>query len=310
MARPIRISGTAKGMVYMLGSTIALTSMVTVVRHISLELDALVVAFYRSFFGLLVFTPLFLRRGFAPLRTRRLGLHALRGTIQGAAMVTAFVGYALTEELAKALALDFTAPLFATPFAFLILRERIRMRRITALLAGFLGTLIIVRPGFIALDPGAVALLVSAACWGVALVIIKMLSRTESSMTSTIYSTIFTTPVAFAAAMFVWEWPSWTQFYWLVVIGGLGSLGHVLLVQSFKEADATAVMPLNFLKMIWAAVLGYLIFDEVPDAWTWAGAVVIFASTTYIAYRESRVRRYGHGPRLKRERGGKLELED
>ena len=144
---PSRVPDTLKGMAYMLGSTLAMSSMDMAVKFVSSDMHPFEVAFFRNLFGFLVLTPLFLRYGKGPLRTRRLGLHALRGCIQAFSVLLAFLALSMTE-LAKVAALLFSAPLFASLLAIVVLGENVRLRRVTALVAGLAGTLIILRPGF------------------------------------------------------------------------------------------------------------------------------------------------------------------
>jgi drug/metabolite transporter (DMT)-like permease len=202
-------------------------------------------------------------------------------------MLLYFYGLSVAP-LAKVIAITFTAPLFATVMGVVILHEIIHARRIVALIIGFIGAVIILQPGVVEVDIGSVSIIVSAALWGTAMIIIKILGRTESSLTTTAYATIFLTPFCLIAAIPFWEWPSAEFWPWLFVIGLLGTLGQMSLAQAFKEADITVVLPLDFTKLIWAAILGYLVFGEVPDIWVWIGGTIIFASTTYITFRERR----------------------
>ena len=117
----------------------------------------------------------------------------------------------------------------------------------------------------------------------------EVLARTESSLTATLYYGVFVTPVAFLVALPAWQTPSGGHWLWLAAIGALGSLFQFCLSQALKVADATAVMPLDFTKLIWAALIGYLVFAEVPTLWTWVGGMMIFAAATYISYRERQV---------------------
>lgn len=282
------MSGTLRGMAFMALSTFCLIVMGSIARAISTDLPALEVAFFRSLFGFAVFAPFFVRSGWGPLRTEHFGLHALRGVLQSVALLTAFVGLSLIP-LAKYVALDFSAPLFATLLAVIVLGEKLIARRVLALVVGFTGTLVVVRPGFIALDTGTICMLVAAATWGIALVVIKILTRTDSSITVTVYSTVFTTPIAFVAALFVWQWPTWEQLGLLLVVGALGSFAHVCLTEAFKGGDVTAVMPFEFLKLVWASILGYLLFGEIADVWTWIGGIMIFGAAMVIATGERKV---------------------
>ena len=277
-----------RGMAYMLFCALSFTLMNAVIRHVSATLHPLEIAFFRSLFGLLVFAPLFMRYGFEPLRSRRSGMLLLRGGINVVSMTLFFVGVSLAP-LAKVAALSFTAPLFATVLAVAILGEVIRGRRVAALVIGFTGTLIILRPGLGGMDMGAILVVASSLAFASALIVIKSLSRTESSTTIAIYAALVATPVTFLIALPVWEVPTWSELAWMAVIGTMGSLGHVLTAQAFKEADVTAVLPVDFTKLVWSAVIGYLVFAEVPDAWTWVGGTVIFSAVIYIAYRERHV---------------------
>ena len=277
-----------RGMGLILFSTLGFSGMHAVIRQLGKEdLHPFEIAFFRNLFGLVALSPLFLRYGIGALRTRNLPLHALRGFLQIGAMLMFFTAVTITP-LAKVSAMSFTAPLFATVGAVIFLGERIRARRIAALIVGFVGAVIIIRPGVVELDLGAVLVLVSSAIWAIAMLIIKHLSRTDSSVVITAYMGIFLTPLSLIAAVPVWSWPAPHHYMMFALMGALGSLAHVSMAQAFKEADATAILPLDFTRLVWAAALGFLLFAEIPDLWTWAGGITIFASTTYIAFRESR----------------------
>ncbi|MCA8926609.1 MAG: DMT family transporter [Alphaproteobacteria bacterium] len=285
-----RSSGTAQGMVLMLFSTVCFVCMQSMIRYVGETLPPFEVAFFRNLFGLVALTPIFLRQGLRPLKTRKLHLHAARGVIQSSGMLAFFTGVTLIP-LAQTTALSFSAPLFATLLAILVLGERVRIRRITALALGFCGMLLVVRPGFAELNLGTILIICSSLTWGTAIAIIKSMSKTESSATLTVYMGLFLTPITGVFAFFVWQNPSWEQLGWLFAIGCLGTLGHLSFAQSFRKAESTAVLPLDFTRLIWASAVGFLVWQEIPDAWAWIGGSVIFGSATYIAYREARLAR-------------------
>jgi len=270
----------------MLAAALASGCLAGVVRHLSADLHPFQIVFFRNLFALVVLLPWLLRVGWEPLRTGQIGWHALRATLNLLAMVSHFYALAITP-LAKVASLGFVSPLFAALFAVLFLRERLRSRRLAALVAGFLGALIIIRPGTEAMTPGALLVLFSAAVWGLALIVIKRLSRTDSSFTIAAYAGLLITPFSLVPALFVWQWPEPATWGWLVAVGALGAVMHMAGAQAFRLADATAVLPVDFTKLAWAAIIGYLFFGEVPELWVWIGGTVIFASTIYIAYRES-----------------------
>lgn len=285
----MNLSATHRGMAFMVLSALVFMMMNGVTRHLSDDLHPFEVGFFRSLFGLMFFLPLLVRQRFLPLRTRRVGLHLLRGGVHAASMLMFFLALKHTP-LAKLAALFFVTPLFGTVLAILILKETIRLRRVSALAIGFTGMLIIVQPGTDALDFGAMLVLGAAVFASFAVVLIKRLTTTESSVTMTIYSGLVTTPVAFIAAVPVWHTPTAEQLAWMVIIGCLGSIGQLSMVRALALAEATVVLPLDFTKLIWSALIGYFFFAEVPGVATWIGGAMIFTATIYIAHRERQIR--------------------
>ena len=256
----------------------------------SAELHPFELAFFRNLFGLLVVIPWFMRYGLKPLKTKRLGLHALRAGINAMAMLMFFYAVSITP-LADVAALSFTAPIFATVLAILILGEVVGFRRWCAILFGFCGTLVLLRPGLEVVSDGQLLVVASASFWACALIVIKILGRTESSVTIITYLILLMAPLSAIPAAMVWSTPSFQQLGVMAAMGILGTFGQLLMTQALKEGDTNAVMPLDFLKMIWAVLLGFFVFGEVPGIFTWVGGAMIFASITYIAYREHKVRK-------------------
>ncbi len=274
----------------MLLTTIMFTAMHAAIRHVTREVPPLQAAFFRAAFGGFIFLPIIFKSGFAFLQTERLGLHLLRAGLNCAAMFMFFTGLAVTE-LAKVTALSFTSPLFMAVMSVLILGERMRLRRWTATLLGFVGMMVIVRPGLIELDTGSLLVIGSASIWAVTMIVIKLLLRTETSLAITGYASIFLSLFALGPAIYVWQHPSLDSWIWLLFIGVVGASAQLLLAEALREADAGAIMPFDFAKLIWATLFGFYLFGELPDAWTWVGAAIIFASGSYIAYRENKVAR-------------------
>jgi len=276
-------------MLSMLLGALAAAAMNGAVRHVSDDLHPFEISFFRVLFGLIVFSPLFLRHGMEKLKTRRIGLHIVRGGLQAGAMLQFFTALRFSP-LAKVAALQFTTPLFGTIFALILLREAIRLRRVTALVVGIIGTLIILRPDVGGLDFGSGLVISSSASWAMAMIAIKVLSRADSSITITFYGTLFMLPFTLLAALPYWQTPTLEQLAWLAVVGGLASTHNLCVAQAFRDAEVTAVIPLDFSKLVWSAIIGYVFFAEVPVVWTWAGGVIILAAATYIAYREAQVK--------------------
>ena len=225
----------AMGPLFMLAAAFASGCLAGVVRHLSADLHPFQIVFFRNIFALVVLAPWLLRVGWEPLRTRQIGWHALRAVLNLVAMITHFYALAITP-LAKVASLGFVAPLFATLFAMLFLRERLFARRQAALVIGFLGALIIIRPGTEAMSLGALLVLVSAAVWGLALIVIKRLSRTDSSFTIAAYAGLLITPFSLVPALFVWQWPEPAAWAWLVAVGAIGAVMHMAGAQAFRLA--------------------------------------------------------------------------
>ncbi|MFW5681246.1 MAG: DMT family transporter [Pseudomonadota bacterium] len=252
-------------------------------------LHPFVVAFFRNLFGVMLLLPLALRAGRASFRTPHLHLHALRGGLQTVAMLGWFYGITIIP-MATVAALSFTAPLFATLLAVLVLGEVVGVRRWAALAAGFLGTLIILRPGADVVDPGALYVLLAACAWGSVMIVVKVLGRIDTSLTLTLYGGFFLVPFTLVPALFVWSWPTAQALILLVAIAAVASLSQLCVAQAFKLADTSVVLPVDFTKLIWGAAIGYLVYTEIPDWGTFVGGAVIFASVVYVAYRERRQR--------------------
>ena len=285
-----RQSRALKGIACMTLAAALSAGITAIARHVSTEIHPLEVTFFRCAFGALFLLPIAIRIGPSVLRTQRMGLLATRGGLSIIVMVLYFWGVGLTP-IAKATAIHFSAPLFATLLAVVLLGEPLRGRRLGALAIGFAGTLIVLRPGLVEMDLGALLMLGSAFFWGVTMIVIKIAARTEAAITITVYISIFQTLFSIPVAIPVWETPSPEMLGWLALMGLCGSSTQYFFAQSFRYADVTAVLPLDFTRMIWVAIIGYFVFAEVPDLWTWIGAAVIFGAALAIAYREQTARR-------------------
>jgi drug/metabolite transporter (DMT)-like permease len=279
-----------RGCLLMVASTLLFAAMHTAIRHATQHLSGFEVAFFRNLFGLMVIVPLLMRYGPGLFHTQKLGLHLLRAVINAVSMVCFFIGLSMTP-IARVTALAFTAPLFTALFSALFLGEVFRWRRWTAIFVGFVGALVILRPGLHAVDTGALLVLFSSVLWSIAMIDIKVLGRTESSRTIAAYVTALLTPLTLVPALFVWEMPSPGLWGWLIFIGVIGTIGQFIITEAIKLADMTVLMPFDFLKLVWAAFLGMIFFAEVPDALTWIGAAIVFASSFYIVWREAKLRR-------------------
>jgi len=177
--------------------------------------------------------------------------------------------------------------IFASIGASLVLKERMRLRRWTAIALGFVGALLILRPGFREINLGMLLVLIATITWGTNVVIVKILSRTDSLTSIVGIMAISFTVLSFPLALLVWEPPSATQLLLLIGVGTLGTLGHFAMTKALSLSEASAVMPLDFTRLIWASLIGFWFFAEVPDVWTVVGGGLIISAATYVIWRES-----------------------
>ena len=243
-------------------------------------------AFFRHLVGLVIFAPFLIKHGFGIFRTQRLGLHLGRAGMNSISMLSWFTVLALMP-VADATALSLIGPVFVSLLAILFLGERVGPRRWFGISLALAGGLIIIRPGFVEIGLGTWLILFSAIVVSGSKLIAKILSGTESAVTIVAMLTVLTVPITLVPTIFVWQVPTPEQLGFLLLIGILGTIGHLLFVQAYKLADISQVEPAIFTRMIWAALIGFVLFSEFPDMWTWIGGAVIVVGTTYIARREA-----------------------
>jgi drug/metabolite transporter (DMT)-like permease len=284
------LSGNQRGMALMFVAMIGSATAQGMVRQVSAELHTFETVFLTTLTGLPVLLPWFVRHGLEPFRTTRFGLHLVRTLIAVFGLTAWFHALAITP-LASASALSFSAPIFATVLAVLVLGERVGGARWFAVFLGVAGMLVILRPGLIAVELGPLLAVTAALSRGVILIIIKVLSRTDSSVTILAYVMVLFVPLSLVQALLVWQWPSPEAWMWLLGIGVIGTASALMMTQAIKEAETSVVMPLFFFQLVWMSVIGFAVFGEIPSVFTWIGGAMIIASGTFIAYRESRAKR-------------------
>ena len=269
-----------------IGATLFGSFMGAGVKLLSDDLHPIIICFYRCLMGLIIITPFVARNNFKALQTDNMRLQIFRALINIISMICWFSAIGMMH-FEKATALGFTTPLFTTILAVLILGEVIRFHRTAALLLGFIGILIIIRPGYMPFEFGTILMLIASFSFSFVLIFVKKLSATDSSLTIIFYHLLYMTPAFFILSFFYWENINFNQLIIFILMGAAGLLSHWCLAQAFKMSDTTFVMPLQFTKLIWASLIGLFIFSEQPDIWTWVGGVIIFISVVYITYREA-----------------------
>lgn len=290
LARVRRLPDNARGAVWIFGAVSVFAIMDALIKWVGQTLDPFQIAFFRCVFGGVFVLPFALRGGLGALRTQRWGGHLGRSLIGYAAMALGF--YAVTHlPLADATALSFTRPLFMIVLAVLFLGEQVRWRRWSATGVGFLGVMVMARPGDAGFD--FVALVAIAATLFVAGVgvMLKRLSTTERPETIILYFTIISSLLSLGPALYVWRQPGWDEFAIMALMGALGSLGQYLTIRGYRIAEATAVDPVDYVRLLIATGFGFVLFGELPDIWTVVGALIIISSTLYITRREARLGR-------------------
>ncbi len=283
-------SNALLGGAWMMLAGLLFAAMLGAIREAAATLHPFEVAFFRNAFGLIFMLPWFLSVGFAGLRTKHIGLYTVRGITGMLAMLAWFWAVAIMP-LTEAVALSFTMPFFATILAVVFLGEVVRARRWTAIGVGFLGAMVILRPGTEAFTTEAMLVIFSATMMASSAIVIKMLSRTEKPAAIVAYMTIYLTPMSAIPLFFVWRTPTWVELGWCAAVGVLATLAHLALTRAFQAADTSAVMPFDFSRLVFTAIIGYLFFDQVSDLWTWIGAGIIASSGIYIAHREAKAAR-------------------
>ncbi|MCZ6588471.1 MAG: DMT family transporter [Alphaproteobacteria bacterium] len=273
----------------MLGAA-ALAANHSLVRVVTEELHPLEASALRFLWAVPIMLPWLLRGRGTVLRTRRHGLHLATAGLTVVMTVAFFI--ALSQmPLAEATALNFTAPLFTTIIAALMLKERVEFVRWGATVIGFIGVLIILRPGFVDIPPVALLPMFGAfllAWWFIA---VKRLSATESTATITIYQTLWSALLLTLIAVPVWITPTWATLGYSAAMGGLGTTGIIFTSRAFSMAEASIVAPLDYVRLPFIAIVAYIAFGEVPDGLSIVGALIITASAIYIVRRAARLER-------------------
>ena len=260
--------------------------MVSGIKLLSQDLNPFIIAFYRCLFGVIIMLPFMIYNYPEAWKTHNIKLQFVRSAINVYSMISWFTAIG-TLKLEKAAAIGFTTPLFTTILAIIFLGEVIRIQRITALIVGFIGILVVIRPGYIPFESGALWLLSAAITFSIVIIIVKKLTEKDSSLTTAFYQMAFMVPPTFFIALFFWESININQFLLFIFVAIAGFITQFSFAQCLKMAETTFIMPIQFTKLIWLSLIGYFFFMEVPDIWTWIGASIIFSSILFIAYREA-----------------------
>lgn len=288
-ARWLRVPPFVRGAILVSLGAFTLTVMALLVKYLGKRLSPLEVQLFRSAVGLLILLPLFWRAPLEPFRTPTLKLHMLRGCL--GAMANAFLFWSITHLLlADALALQFSRPLWAIPLALIFLGERIRLQRLGLALIGFSGIIVYARPFSGGFDVNVLIAACGALCGAAAIITVKKLTDTESTKVIVFHFAFWNVIFILGPALYVWITPTLFELFLLVICGILGIAGQAWLTHGFKTGDASALIPLDYARIIYGALLGYLFFGELPGLWSYIGMALIVGASIALVLSENKSR--------------------
>jgi drug/metabolite transporter (DMT)-like permease len=276
---------TARAVLLMLFSTVLFGLMAVVIRLASETQHPFEIAFFRNLFGLLFTLPLLFKHGPGLLKTSKLPLYLLRCAIGTVGMLAGF--WAIVHlPLAQAVAISYSTPLFVTIGAVWVLGETVRARRWAAVLIGFIGVIILLRPDADTFTGASLVALLAAVMSASVAISIKFLTRTESPDAIVVFTTALWVPMSLVPALLFWQTPSGITWLWLVLAGLFGTVAHMCWTRALQLGDASILTPISFMQVLVVGVFGWWLFDESVDRYTLIGALIIFGSNLYLAHRE------------------------
>ena len=283
-----KLAPQKRAFIFMFLAMFFFTGMTVFIRKSSEQLHIMEVIFLRNLLACLLIIPIMLPSGIHILKMHEPRLFFFRAVVGSVGMIAGFIAFILIP-LAQATAISFTTPIFVTIGAALLLGEIIKFRRIAAIFVGFLGMLVIIQPGAGVMSIGVALAFVSAGAHSVNALLVKKMTIKESPNAIVAWMVILIVPITIVPALFVWEWPSGLTWVYLWSLALFGTLAHMCFTRAFASAEITSLQPIEFIKLPMTAFIAWVIFAELPGAWTWVGGVIIFSSTAYITHREAKL---------------------
>ncbi|WP_234455202.1 DMT family transporter [Thermohalobaculum xanthum] len=278
--------GTLAGIGWMVLTTVLFVGVTVIVRHLGSDIPAIQAAFIRYAIGLAMVLPLLRTLASNPPSPRVLGLYGARGLVHGCAVMLWF--YAMARvPIAEVTAIGYTAPIYVTLGAALFFGERLHLRRVAAVLIGFLGTIVILRPGVAEITQGHLAQLSAAPLFACSFLIAKGLTSQRGPGEIVGVLSLGCTLTLLPGAILVWRAPTFDEVAWLALTAAIATAGHYTLTRAFRAAPLTVTQPIGFLQLVWAAFLGIILFGEALDPFVLLGGGIVVASVTYISHREA-----------------------
>jgi drug/metabolite transporter (DMT)-like permease len=288
-ARWNAMSANARGALLVSSGSITLVVMAVLVKILGARIPALEILFFRSLIGFLLVLPAFIADPTEPFRTKRQGMHFWRGAASVLGNFCFF--WSITHMLlADAMAIQFSRPLFMIPLAVLFLGEVAGIRRTAVAIVGFLGIVLYSRPFSAGFDPGAFIAAMGAFGGALVVICIKRLATTEPTRVIMFYYAFWNVVFAAIPAYLWWVWPTWSELALLVLVGALGIGGQSLITHGFTMGDTTALVPLDYSRIVYSAIIAYLVFGEVPGPWSYAGMALIVSASLYLVLADQKRR--------------------
>ena len=259
--------------------------MEALIRAAQYDSNVYTIGFFRFFFGLIIIFPYLVKNKFTPYKTKNFKFYFIRGLFNIPMMIFGF-GALVYVPFEQFKAMHFLSPIIVVLLSFIIFREKIYLYRIFALLIGFAGMLIIVRPGIIEFNIGTIMILTSLTFWSFIIILSKFVSKDDSPITMVTYQYTLMTFFSLPLAIYFWETPSLFSILYVFIGAISGTILHLCLGLAYKYADLSVTQPIWFSGLIFGSAFGYFLFKEIPDLWTWIGGIVVFSSVLIITYNE------------------------
>lgn len=295
LSQVLQNSRTLQGILWMILTSFLFVGVTGIVRHLGSDMPAIEAAFIRYLFGTLMILPMVIRHWSGIPRGSVAKLYSVRGLVHGIGVMLWF--YAMARiPIAEVTAIGYVSPIFVTIGAAMFLGEKLHFRRIGGVIVGFIGALIILRPGFQEINLGQLAQLCAAPLFAMSFLIAKKLTETQSSSIIVGMLSLGCTIVLLPGAIWQWRPPTLEEYGWLALTALIATAGHYTLTKAFQAAPITVTQPLGFLQLVWASLLGMFLFNEALDPFVFAGGAVVVGAATYISHRELQVSRQQQTP--------------
>ena len=284
--RWLNLPGNVRGSLIVLGASLVSVVMTAFIKQVGQSIPVFEILFVRQILVAVIISPVLVKNFDSVLKTKALRLHLLRGALSMVAMTTGFTAV-VYMPLAEVTAITFVRILFTTVLAMVILKEVVGIRRRASIIAGFVGVLVVVRPDAGNINVYALLAMLSAFMVSSNTILMRRLSQLDNPSTIMAYQSIFVTAGMAGPALYLWVTPSLDEAVLILLIGALMSVMQWLFIQAFKAGEAAAIAPMEYVRLIFAGVIGFVFFAEIPTAWTLTGAAIIIASTLYTMHRNA-----------------------